>query len=113
MAASYLHSQENARELCAVPSKNALNGPPQCLGPLGVGNNLNRVQRGYAARDDDHAYPEATVCFTGGPEAGWRVVGLCLAYGFPILCRRRVWYVRDANEPTGPRSEITFREKVH
>jgi hypothetical protein len=26
---------------------------------------------------------------------------------------RRVWYMLDANEPTGPHREITFREKVY
>ncbi len=59
-----------------------------------------------------HAYPEPTVCFTGSPEAGWRAAALCLAHGLPILCLRRVWYMLDANEPTGPRWEITFRERV-
>jgi len=60
-----------------------------------------------------HAYPEPTICFTGGPEAGWRAVGACLAYGLPVLCLRRVWYVLDANEPTDHRWEITFRERVY
>ena len=62
---------------------------------------------------EGRAYPEPTVCFTGGREAGWRAVGLWLAYGFQILCLRRVWYVLDANEPNGPRWKITFREKVY
>ena len=48
-----------------------------------------------------HAYPEPTVAFYGTPEAGWRAVAACLAYGLPVLSLRRVWDVVDANEPTG------------
>lgn len=56
-----------------------------------------------------HAFTEPTVRFHGGPEAGWRALGICLAYGLPVLCVRRVWYVLDANEPTGPEWELVFR----
>lgn len=59
-----------------------------------------------------HAYPEPTVAFAGTPETGWHAVGVCLAYGLPILSLRRVWNVLDANEPTGPHWEITFRERL-
>src|SRR5438105_1122038 len=38
-----------------------------------------------------HAYPEPTIRFHGTPEAGWRAVGICLAYGLPVLTLRRVW----------------------
>jgi hypothetical protein len=61
---------------------------------------------------EGHAFPEPTIRFHGTPEAGWRAVGVCLAYGLRILCLRRAWYVLDANEPTGPHLEITFRERV-
>ena len=57
-----------------------------------------------------HAYPEPTICFHGTPEAGWRAIAICLAHGLPVLCLRRVWYMLDANEPTGPRWEITLRK---
>jgi hypothetical protein len=60
----------------------------------------------------DHAYPEPTVRFHGTPEAGWRAVGICLAYGLPILSLRRVWYILDSNEPTGPDWELTFRTRL-
>jgi hypothetical protein len=56
-----------------------------------------------------HAYPEPTVRFYGTPEAGWRAVGICLAYGLPIQFLRRIWYVLDRNEPSGPYWEIVFR----
>ena len=56
-----------------------------------------------------HAFAEPTVRFYGTPEAGWRAVAVCLAYGLPILALRRVWYVLDRNEPTGPDWEIVFR----
>jgi hypothetical protein len=59
------------------------------------------------------AFPGPTIRFYGTPEAGWRAVGICLAYGLPILSLRRAWYVLDANEPTGPHWEITFRERVY
>jgi hypothetical protein len=47
-----------------------------------------------------HAFREPTIRFHGTPEAGWRAVALCLAYGLPITALRRVWDVLDANEPT-------------
>jgi len=60
-----------------------------------------------------HAFPEPTVRFYGTPEAGWRAVAVCLANGLPIMCLRRVWYMLDANELTGPQWEITFRERMY
>lgn len=59
-----------------------------------------------------HSFPEPTVRFYGTPEAGWRAVGICLAYGLPIRALRRTWHVLDANEPTGPHWEITFRKQL-
>lgn len=59
-----------------------------------------------------HAYTEPTVRFRGTPEAGWRALGICLAFGLPVLCLRRVWYVLDANEPNGPDWEIVFRRRL-
>lgn len=61
---------------------------------------------------EGHSFPEPTVRFHGTPEAGWRAMGICLAYGLPILSLRRVWHMLDHNEPTGPYWEITFREKI-
>src|ERR1035438_3087165 len=40
-----------------------------------------------------HAFTEPTIRFHGGPETGWKAIGVCLSYGFPVLCLRRVWYV--------------------
>jgi hypothetical protein len=31
-----------------------------------------------------HAYPEPTIAFRVPPEAGWRALALCLAYGLPV-----------------------------
>jgi hypothetical protein len=59
-----------------------------------------------------HSYTEPTVRFYGTPEAGWRAMGVCLAHGLPIVQLRRTWTVLDANEPTGPHWEITFRERL-
>ena len=59
-----------------------------------------------------HAFTEPTVRFHGTPQAGWHALGVCLAHGLPVLCLRRVWYVLDANEPTGPKWEIVFRERM-
>ncbi len=56
-----------------------------------------------------HAYMEPTVAFYGTPEAGWRAVSVCLAYGLPVLSLRRTWDILETNEPTGPHWEITFR----
>jgi len=59
-----------------------------------------------------HAYPEPTVAFYGAPEAGWRAVSVCLAYGLPVLSLKRAWDILDMNELTGPHWEITFRERM-
>ena len=59
-----------------------------------------------------HAFTEPTIRFRGTPEAGWHALGVCLASGFPVLCLRRVWYVLDTNEPTGPDWELVFREQL-
>lgn len=59
-----------------------------------------------------HAYPEPTVAFHGTPEAGWRALGVCLAYGLPIQSLRRVWHVLDGDEPNGPYWEVTFRKRM-
>jgi hypothetical protein len=58
-----------------------------------------------------HSYPEPSVRFYGTPEAGWRAVGVCLAYGLPILFLRRIWSILDGNEPNGPHWEIVFRAR--
>lgn len=58
---------------------------------------------------EGHAFPEPTVRFYGTPEAGWRALAICLAGGLPVAALRRVWYVLDSNEPTGPHWELTFR----
>ena len=60
-----------------------------------------------------HAFTEPTIRFHGTPEAGWRAVSACLAFGLPVLCLRRVWYMENRNEPTGPKWEIVFREPVY
>jgi hypothetical protein len=55
-----------------------------------------------------HAFTEPTVRFYGTPEAGWRAVAVCLAYGLPVLAMRRSWAILDG-EPTGPDWEVVFR----
>lgn len=59
-----------------------------------------------------HAFADPTIRFHGPPEAGWRALALCLAYGFPVLALRRVWDVLDGHEPTGPHWEVTFRRRI-
>lgn len=61
---------------------------------------------------EGHAFPEPTVRFYGGPGAGWRALAVCLNHALPISAVRRVWYVLDTNEPTGPHWEITFKERL-
>ena len=60
----------------------------------------------------EHAYPEPTVAFYGTSDAGWRAVAACFAHGLPVLSLRRVWDMLDANEPTGPHWEVTFRRRM-
>src|ERR1039457_6544820 len=43
-----------------------------------------------------HSYPEPTVAFHGGPEAGWRALSVCLTYALPV----------QSIQATTPRSSI-------
>jgi hypothetical protein len=55
-----------------------------------------------------HAYPEPTIAFHGGPEAGMRAFAVALMFDLPMQDVRRVWRVKDG-ELTGPTWEMTFR----
>jgi hypothetical protein len=59
-----------------------------------------------------HSYPEPTIRFHGTPEAGWRAVAICLAYGLPVASLRRAWNILDSSEPTGPHCELTFKRQL-
>src|SRR5579859_1751142 len=88
-----------------------LNGSTEGLDP-GIRKAVERLQASGIETFESceggpgHSFPEPTVRFHGTPEAGWRAVGICLAYGLPILFLRRVWYITDGNEPNGPQWEI-------
>jgi hypothetical protein len=58
-----------------------------------------------------HTYPEPAVRFHGGPGDGWRALGACIVLDLRPTNLRRVWYVLDRNDPTGPYWEITFQER--
>jgi len=96
-----------------------LNGPPSAGLDPGIEKAVRLLQsHGIETFESceggaGHAFAEPTIRFHGTPEAGWRAVGICLALGLPILSLRRAWYILDANEPTGPHWEITFRERVY
>jgi hypothetical protein len=60
-----------------------------------------------------HAYPEPTIAFHGHPAAGWNALEACLNHGLPVRYLRRTWVISDGIEPTGPRWEITFRERIY
>jgi hypothetical protein len=59
-----------------------------------------------------HSYPGPAVRFRGGPDDGWVALGIRIALGLKPTDLKRVWYVLDRNDPTGPYWEITFREKL-
>lgn len=59
-----------------------------------------------------HSFPEPTVRFHGGPEAGWRALAIALEHALPVQCIRIVWNVLDHNMPTGPKWEIVFWKKL-
>jgi hypothetical protein len=54
-----------------------------------------------------HAYPEPTIVFYGGPEAGMRAYAVALMFDLPVQDVRRVWRVKD-RELTGPYWQMTF-----
>ena len=55
----------------------------------------------------EHAYPEPTIVFYGGPEAGMRAYAVARAFDLPVNDVRRVWRVKDL-ELTGPYWQMTF-----
>lgn len=54
-----------------------------------------------------HCYPEPTIEFTGGYEAGFRALSVALAHGFRVSELRRVWSIQ-AGEPVGPHWALVF-----
>lgn len=60
---------------------------------------------------DGHSYPEPTVRFHGGLDAGFRALAATAKKGFPVTALRRTWLVVDG-EPTGPYWEIVFALKA-
>ena len=110
-----------ARSAPAIPPENGEPSPsPSIPGQIdpGIRQAVKRLQEHGIETCESceggpgHAYPEPTVAFYGTPEAGWRAMGICLAYGFPVLSLKRVWDVLETNEPTGPHWEITFRKRM-
>ena len=61
---------------------------------------------------EGHAFYEPTVRFGGGPEAGWRALAVCLAYGFPVRRLERYWAIQQGHEPTGPDWALVFWEQL-
>jgi hypothetical protein len=59
-----------------------------------------------------HAFYESTVRFEGGPEAGWRALAVCLAYGFSVRRLERYWAIQQDHGPTGPARSLVFREQL-
>jgi len=53
-----------------------------------------------------------TGAFYGMREAGWRIMGACLADGLPVQSLRRVWDVWYANEPACPHWELVFLRRI-
>jgi hypothetical protein len=58
-----------------------------------------------------HSYPEPAVRFHGGPGDGWAALGACLELNLRPTDLRRIWYVLDYTDVTGPYWEIVFKEK--
>jgi hypothetical protein len=58
-----------------------------------------------------HAYPEPTIDFSGGYEAGFRAFAIATMFGLKVTELRRVWSVQDG-EPVGPHWAMTFHAKV-
>jgi len=60
---------------------------------------------------EGHAYPEPTIRFHGGRSEGFRALALMLEHNLPVSALRRIWVVED-KEPTGPKWEIVFWQKL-
>ncbi len=121
-------SQRKPRYIEAADARDRANRlsriPPPASAPVpgrldrGIAAAVNRLQENGIETFESceggagHAFAEPTIRFHGTPEAGWRAVAVCIAYGLPIDSLRRVWDVLETNEPTGPHWEIVFRERI-
>jgi hypothetical protein len=54
-----------------------------------------------------HPYPEPTIRFYGGPDAGWKALWIALNHALPVYSLRRYWSIENG-EPRGPYWEMTF-----
>jgi hypothetical protein len=54
-----------------------------------------------------HPFPEPTVRFCGGHDAGWLALGIALQHGLKVNELRRIWPIIDG-VPVGPEWEMTF-----
>jgi hypothetical protein len=61
--------------------------------------------------DRGHAYPEPTIAFGGGREAGFRAYAIAVTHALPIYGIRRVWKHTD-HELTGPCWEMVFTRQA-
>jgi hypothetical protein len=60
---------------------------------------------------DGHTYPEPTVRFHGGLDAGFRALAVTAQRGFHVTQLRRTWLIVNG-EPTGPYWELVFGSKA-
>lgn len=110
----------NACQRAAIREKTPPSPSPPIPGRLdrGIATAVERLQANGIETFESceggagHAFAEPTIRFHGTPEAGWRAVAVCIAYGLPIDSLRRVWDILDTNEPTGPHWEISFRRRM-
>lgn len=58
-----------------------------------------------------HAYPEPTIEFVGGYEAGFRAFAIATTFGLRVRELRRVWSI-ESGEPVGPHWVMTFRTPI-
>ena len=86
-------------------------GPCRCASVI-CAHNMART-RSISPGSSGRRSNSTTAPLAGEEQLCQRLAGpLSIAYGLPILSLRRVWYVLDANEPTGPHWELTFRERL-
>lgn len=85
----YAHMDAGIRDIVKLLIENGIETVQSCQGGKG------------------HCYPEPTVEFAGGFEAGFRAFAIATAHGLKVAELRRVWSILSG-EPFGPHWAMTF-----
>lgn len=89
------------KQIVRILAENGVETCQSCAasGPFGEGSGKRK--------GDAHSYPEPTVEFLGGREAGFHALAVAMTHALPASELRRVYSIQNG-EPVGPHWAMTF-----